>query len=750
MFEPREKQSQAFRDTAQGLGAMQRDGQRFVAPIGQTEGSRAVEAWFLGPKGENGDMLERFVVDAIRDQVHWRRNFHPDDPVQISERVRRDPRYLEATDLFQDAYQDLIAALKKSIPWFSMRYQGHMTADPCMPAVVGYIAALLYNPNNVAFAGSPATTELERHVGDDLCKMLGYKAVSRADRPNIEPWGHLACGGTVANTEAMWSARNLKFYPIALKQALTSDQRLEAGRFIDIEAIDGGPSRRLIDLDLWALLNLRVDAALDLPDRLKSEHGIDQDTLYDAVAPFTIGAMGVLDFARRFLGGLRAGPAVCVPATCHYSFNKAAGLLGVGAGNMIKIPVDEDARQNIDHLEAVLEKRLADRAPVIGVVGVMGSTEETAVDPLQKIVALREKFRERGMEFTIHADAAWGGYHACLLGPHYRGALGTEPPLDDPAPQIGLSNYVETQFRALPDADSITVDPHKSGYAPYPGGALCYRNGAMRFQVLYQAPVLGEQGEDVALGVYGVEGSKPGAAAAATYLAHRVIGTDQNGYGRILGAAMFSCKMLYAHLLTRYGDPDGPIHFVPLPRLPAERKRDPDPAEIEEERRRIRERLVNKPIHEIVANEEDLAFLREIGPDENVLTYAFNFRRADGSLNPDLETANAFNRAIFEPLSPRPDKEVSAYRFMVSSTDLTLDPYGARFMNAYKKRLLQREDAPGDTVMVLRSVVLDPWLAEFHGDGSFLKVIEKELGNAIHEALRKVDPKAPRPFSPPP
>ena len=35
-------------------------------------------SWFLGPKAENADMLERLVLEALRDCVLWRRNFHPE------------------------------------------------------------------------------------------------------------------------------------------------------------------------------------------------------------------------------------------------------------------------------------------------------------------------------------------------------------------------------------------------------------------------------------------------------------------------------------------------------------------------------------------------------------------------------------------------------------------------------------------------------------------------------------------------
>jgi hypothetical protein len=52
-------------------------------------GTRAVEAWFLGPKGENADVLERLISEAIRDQAFWRRNYHPGDPLRSPLRIPR-------------------------------------------------------------------------------------------------------------------------------------------------------------------------------------------------------------------------------------------------------------------------------------------------------------------------------------------------------------------------------------------------------------------------------------------------------------------------------------------------------------------------------------------------------------------------------------------------------------------------------------------------------------------------------------
>lgn len=56
-------------------------------------------------------------------------------------------------------------------------------------------------------------------------------------------------------------------------------------------------------------------------------------------------------------------------------------------------------------------------------------------------------------------------------------------------------------------ADSVTVDPHKAAYIPYPAGALCYKDGRMRYLVTWTAPVLSRgQTSDTSIGVYGIEG----------------------------------------------------------------------------------------------------------------------------------------------------------------------------------------------------------------------------------------------------
>lgn len=689
-------------------------------------GTSAPEAWFLGTKAENADAFERLIVEAIRDQAFWRRNFHPDDPTVITEAAKRRPEYVHALDTLEDSYRSLLALLKKSVPFFSMRYLGHMNWDTAMPAVLGYFAAMLYNPNNVAFEGSTATTLLEMVVGDDLCRMLGYAIPDKAAHEHgaLRPWGHIVSGGTVANIEALWSARNLKLYPVAMQAALREEASLTAARELRVP-VHGRGAVLFLELDPWSLFNLKGDDILALPTRLTAEFGIAPEVLTEAISRHAPQSLGMHEFFRRYCGALGGPPVILVPSTKHYSFPKGAAILGIGASNVIDVPVDEDARMSIPALRKILKACLAEHRPVYTVVAVIGSTEESAVDPLADILSLREEMRAAGLDFTVHADAAWGGYHVSLL----RDDEG-EPPAESGKQEssVGLSRYATRHYSALPGTDSITVDPHKSGYIPYPAGALCYRNGAMRDLVTFKAPYIVHDDAEPAMGIYGLEGSKPGAAVAAVYLAHKVIRPTKRGYGKIHGKSLFNCKRVYARLLSM-AQPEDRFVVVPVPRLPSEIAG----SSVEAELRFIRERIDGKSDEELLADAQAMALLPELGPDVNILTYAFNFKHADGRLNTSLAQANRLNKAIYETLSLKPGEDVASHDLIVSTTDFEEAHYGKQFVESYKRRL-GVGDSAGNAVTVLRSTVMNPWLTEDEED-SFLDMLEREFREAISRAM---------------
>ncbi len=191
-----------------------------------------------------------------------------------------------------------------------------------------------------------------------------------------------------------------------------------------------------------------------------------------------------------------------------YYTDLAVAVAGIGAKNVIGIPVDNGARLRIDKLRDQLHQNLANKQSVYAVVVIVGSTEEGCVDSLTQVLALREEFQKLGLSFLVHADAAWGGYFANML-PTEITKLPREGNLYGPAegfvPDSALRKETQEDLFALRYADSITVDPHKAGYIPYPAGGLCYRDERMRFLVTWTSPYL-SRGAVTSMGIYGVEG----------------------------------------------------------------------------------------------------------------------------------------------------------------------------------------------------------------------------------------------------
>jgi glutamate/tyrosine decarboxylase-like PLP-dependent enzyme len=701
-------------------------------------GTESIATWFLGPKAENAELLMRLVERAMRGPIEDRRAYHPSDPTWVTQTTKGTPAYKAGVEGLEKALDDLVEQLCGSVPFYSYRYQAHMLWDTSLPAVLGYLAAVLFNQNNVAAEASPVTTLLEQEVGRDLCAMLGYAVhpVSGAPSPGTPPpWGHITCDGSVANIESMWAARNLKYFPVSLAAALEHDDRLKDARGLLAHLADGR-SARLVDLDPWERLNLGVDEILAFSPRLTAEYGIPSDQLDEIITDYSVQSLGMLELGRRYLGDTPDG-VVIGPGTMHYSWPKAAALLGLGSAQLVRVPVDLDARMDLTLLRRELDRCLDGKRPVIQVVAVIGSTEESAVDPLHDIVAMREEYRRVGLDFPIHVDAAWGGYFASLLREapvDVAHAEGEVRDLRRYEPRMAMSTYVERQYRAFPAADSITVDPHKGGYIPYPAGGLCYRNASMRDLVSMKAPVVYHGGVDPTVGVYGVEGSKPGAAAAAVHLSHRVISTDQSGYGKILGRTLFNSKRLYAALMTLPRD-DDPFVIEAVQRLPAVRSGDPEPA-VRKQLQRIRDEIVERTNEEILADDRTMRLFRELGSDQNIVSYAFNIV-VDGKRNEDVTTLNALNNAVFEQLSLGRDLgHIPKTKMFVTSS--TADPavYGPAIVEDFGRRL-GVTGAAGTPIGFLISTTMDPWLTDT-SEGNFIPKLMEVMRETVLAAVKKV------------
>ncbi|HET6215061.1 MAG TPA: aminotransferase class I/II-fold pyridoxal phosphate-dependent enzyme, partial [Micromonosporaceae bacterium] len=98
---------------------------------------------------------------------------------------------------FAAAFTTFTERLTDNYPYFHPRYAGQMLKPPHPAAVVGYLAAMLINPNNHALDSGPATAAMEKEVIASLAGMFGYPI----------HLGHLTSSGTIANLEALYVGR---------------------------------------------------------------------------------------------------------------------------------------------------------------------------------------------------------------------------------------------------------------------------------------------------------------------------------------------------------------------------------------------------------------------------------------------------------------------------------------------------------------------------------------------------------------
>ncbi|MDH3763435.1 MAG: pyridoxal-dependent decarboxylase [Gammaproteobacteria bacterium] len=696
-------------------------------------------AWFLGPRAENAEALLEFVKLAASRQIEARKKYMPEDPSMVDD--YKDKDHQDSISVIRTKLTRMLDLLQGSIPLASYRNQSHMYWDITLPGAVGYFAAMLYNQNNVAAEASPVTTMLEIKVGEALCKMLGFdQACENAHKEALQPWGHITCDGSVANGESMWAARNLKFLPVALAAAIAVEKKLKGASCVSVTTCQGKRGR-LIDLSLWELLNLPIDEVIGLVQTIQREGGIDEKTVNDAVDAYSVQNLGLVQFQQRFLDSYRqATPVVFVPATAHYSWPKTAALLGLGTAAVKPIEVDLEGRMDVLKLRKALCKCLKHGRPVLQVVAVMGSTEEGAIDPLADIVALREEFQGLGLNFVIHVDGAWGGYFTSMLRSD---SLGADLAADiDSHPALYLSEHFTAHFAVMHEVDSVTLDPHKSGFIPYPAGGLCYRNGDMRNLIAFTAPVVTHGGVDPTVGPYGIEGSKPGAAAASVYLSNKVIPLNQNGYGRLLGRCLFNSKRFYAALVTMDLDNERKakgdevrIHVTPFQRLPIEREGG-SKEQILQQKKAIAETIVPHQTDYLIGtvfglpnpNKEQaksLKLFQEIGSDLSIVTYAFNFS-VGNKLNRDLELMNKLNHEIFRKLSLQPNEtgKIPTTEMFITASNFDPKHYGKTLVHSFAKRagVVPKKDV---AINFLISTTQNPWLSTT-ADGNVMipKLIE--------------------------
>ncbi|WP_040455797.1 tyrosine decarboxylase [Limosilactobacillus coleohominis] len=605
-----------------------------------------LDALFIGDKSENADIFKSTMNKLVNAHMGWRLNYMPQDKPLITESDKNSESFQKTNERMQSVLDELSVRLRSnSVPWHSPRYFGHMNSETLMPSILAYTYAMLWNGNNVAYESSPGTSQMEEEVGQDFAKLNGFK----------EGWGHISADGSLANMEGLWYARNMKSLPLAMKE-------------IKPELVSGKSD--------WELMNMSAEEVLDLLN------STDPKTASDIKA-HSARAGHNMDKLGKWI----------VPQTKHYSWMKAADVTGVGLDNVVSCPVDEHYRLDVDALEKIIRDLAKDHTPILGVVAVVGSTEEGQIDPVDKVVALRDKLQKEGIYFYLHVDAAYGSYARSLFLDEDNNFIPYED-LKEVHQKYGvfqedkeyISKEVYNAYKAFPEAQSITVDPHKMGYVPYAAGGIAIRHKDMRDIIGYFPVYVYDKrsGAPATLTPYILEGSKAGATAAAVWTAHRIMPLNVSGYGKLIGRSIEAANRYYEFLKN--------LHF------------------------------------NINGTEVEVNPLTQ--PDFNMVDWTFNIKG-----NTDLAKMNDLNLKFYQKAS-FVGGPVYNNDFITSHTDFATDGYGNSPV-PYVKSLGFSEDEWNkvQTVGILRACVLTPFLYDRDNFESYADKIKKAMEEKLTAIL---------------
>lgn len=196
-------------------------------------------------------------------------------------------------------------------------------------------------------------------------------------------------------------------------------------------------------------------------------------------------------------------PAIIVPESAHFSFEKTARILRI---KLSKARLDKSFQVDIRHVKQLINK------DTIAIVGNAGSAELGIIDNIEELSEIATH-----NAVPLHVDAAFGG----LMIPFLKELGNTLPDFDF----------------SLEGVQSMTVDPHKMGLSTIPAGGILFRDHTILDYIKTETPYLIEDYQ------YTFAGTRSGASAAATWAVFASLGRE--GFKKKAAQCMELANFLY-------------------------------------------------------------------------------------------------------------------------------------------------------------------------------------------------------------
>jgi L-2,4-diaminobutyrate decarboxylase len=275
-----------------------------------------------------------------------------------------------------------------------------------------------------------------------------------------------------------------------------------------------------------------------------------------AAGVFTFGGTGTTLYGVRIglekactgtmAEGLREPAVVLASDAAHYCRYNVAAWLGLGTKHAVTVPTDFRNEIDLRELERRAREVLRSGQRIAAFIVTLGTTDAFGLDDLEGVVAIRDALVE---EFRlpyrphVHADAviawAWSVFNDYPMEVN---------PLGFRRRTLRALAGVCHRVRHLHRADSVGVDFHKTGFAPYVSSLLLVKDRD-DFNLISRAPeqmpYLYHFG-DYRPGMFTLETSRGGTGVLAAQANLRLFGKE--GLRVTLGHMVEMAQLLREHL----------------------------------------------------------------------------------------------------------------------------------------------------------------------------------------------------------
>ncbi|HDT3000076.1 TPA: tyrosine decarboxylase [Proteus mirabilis] len=370
-------------------------------------------------------------------------------------------------------------------------YFSHYHSPVMQLAKLGYLSALAYNADNVFNKHSPIQKQQEQKITHDLCKLIGFEPDNA--------FGHITTSHVFACYEILWALRNLKTLPMAIARH--------------------PKSRDLVaDKKAFELFNMSITDILSISEQL-----YERD-IFDDVSHLTCRGTGMT--RTMHLGKL------LVPIYRFEFWKKAMDILGLGYDNLIALPIDEEFKTDIAKTRHIVLRLIEQGEPILGIIGVLGSSTYGSIDKLKPLFELREECeKQHNNSFYIHIDASQLGYMKSLFLDENNSIIPYNilcDKLKQEAPILELTSDIYDSFTQLSKADSVSFEPFQAGFSPYPTGIVCIKDARLS-RFLANLPKLCPEEGNIPDEIDGIQ-SAP--AVASMWGIHQLYAFNNFGYGQ--------------------------------------------------------------------------------------------------------------------------------------------------------------------------------------------------------------------------